>query len=90
MTDETKTNLQTAHQQIRKAYNARKSTITIDGIVLALSLQTRNPTSVIDGVLTRRREQWIIAKPADGTMLPRYSVERKDAGNLRSKNVGAV
>lgn len=69
---------------IQNAARRGKKTIVVDGIKLALTRQTRRVTFVSGGKTVKRRETWVIAKPADGTLLPVYSVELTN--NLRSKH----
>jgi hypothetical protein len=75
---------------IRKAWLAGKKTVTIRGVELALSKQTRDATWQTgvaskgeQPVQHKQVEEWIIAKPVDKyKFVPVFSVELKN--NMRS------
>ena len=73
---------------IRKAYRAGKRMITLTIHDTEVDLKIRKlvkPVSFISGgVEYRRNKSWLIAEPADGSLVPTLSIEFKFQGNMRS------
>lgn len=72
-------------KEIQKARRAGRKSVMLHGKKFSIIRQVRNVTTKIGGESKRFREVWLVARRADGTLLPVLSVEERPGENVRSK-----
>lgn len=70
---------------IRNAFKKSKRTVLVADVMLSLSLSSHEVQYVLGGVVHKRTEEWIVAKPASGALVPMYNIEREFGANIRSR-----
>lgn len=70
--------------EIRRAWNAGKKQITLEGRKFNLSKLSKRNSFMVNGVAKSQMEYWIIVKPANGALVPMASIELKPQGNMRT------
>lgn len=71
-------------EAVRKAYRAGRKTIEIDGRKMTITRKDKNVVFNAGGEQHRRKESWLVLKPADGKLVPIIQIELKNGANLRS------
>jgi len=74
-------------EKIRAAFAAGKDRVTLDGIEMTIKEKTKERSWESGGVTHHGTEHWLVAQPADGSLVPTYSVERENGGNLRTREM---
>lgn len=85
MTRAAETGMAEATALIRKAWQAGKKEVTIDGVRMKLRRDDHKVNVRIDDKTVQKTETWLVATPAqDGRFAPVYNVELKPGTNTRT------
>lgn len=80
--------LKEAGEAIRKTWRGGRKTIQLwngkTWDTFNISRQDKPVSFSTGGITVKRTESWLVAKPADGRLVPTYNVEYKRLANLRS------
>jgi len=69
---------------IRKAFNAGRRTIMIEGRKFLITKRQRRVTFQANGESHKATESWLNVRPSDGALVPTAQVELKYQGNMRT------
>jgi hypothetical protein len=70
--------------KIRATFRRGRKDILIDGRKFSITKRTKRVSFLEGGEPKHQIENWLIIKPADGSMLPTAQIELTDQGNSRS------
>lgn len=74
-------------KEIQQAYAKGHKTVVLHGITYRLALKTKMASFTTNKEVKKQIEKWIIVTRADGKLFPRYNVEMKPQGNMRTVRV---